>query len=212
MYMHHSQKNTIRCGHELVICSHTFSIRAHMLSQSCSRPNVSVEWDASCCCDSCAGRTSLTGSSADHRNQTGSILRPSRPSSVTASNCSRQKGGGSAPRTHTHSPAEARTHGSIERLETLHWGCFVFVSLDLNATLPGILKMWTQVGKLVLLHLLLMELHCAKGKRPLTLHLHCRARARVCMYDRCNNVPLWDFTFMRPFSPGSSHVSAILLT
>lgn len=34
---------------------------------------------------------------------------------------------------------------------------------------PGVAKMWTEVGKLLLFHLLLTELHCAKGKVALCL-------------------------------------------
>lgn len=43
------------------------------------------------------------------------------------------------------------------------------------------LKMWTEVGKLVLLHLLLTELHCAKGKTLVSPSHHRRKRFR----DRC---------------------------
>ena len=58
--------------------------------------------------------------------------------------------------------AYTHTHGASERLGILH--CF-FTCMNRNRRPPRDLKMWTEVGKLVLLHLLLMELHCAKGKR-----------------------------------------------
>lgn len=58
--------------------------------------------------------------------------------------------------------------------------------------------MWAEVGKLVLLHLFLVELHSAKGKTfsgQLSVHVH--RKAEPALKDLCvsgSSVSLWRLT------------------
>lgn len=74
-----------------------------------------------------------------------------------------------ADRTRSHTPEQTRRvqHTATDRgsFSVFCFGLF-FPHLHEHNREPPLqgLKMWTEVGKLVLLHLLLTELHCAKGK------------------------------------------------
>lgn len=103
------------------------------------------------------------------------------PISVTYSNRSRgsgrQRGGKAQSRgsshefearrvEHTHTHARVRTH----ILGAAQFGDLTAsFSPACTSVTPGVAKMWTEVGKLLLFHLLLTELHCAKGKVALCL-------------------------------------------
>lgn len=76
---------------------------------------------------------------------------------------------------------ERNTQSESQIVGILQW--LFFHLHEHNRRPPQDLKMWTEVGKLVLLHLLLMELHCAKGK-PLV-----SARRWICIASR--TATLW---------------------
>lgn len=85
------------------------------------------------------------------------------PISVTYSNCGRGRGRESAEphtRLHTHTPERSHRGKSTDRVRAR--GSFGVFALAWPQPVP---KMWTEVGRLVLLQLFLTELRCADGKR-----------------------------------------------
>ncbi|KAM7388140.1 hypothetical protein PAMP_024339 [Pampus punctatissimus] len=80
----------------------------------------------------------------------------------------------------TQSPAEAERSTYSE--SQIGDPSVLFHLHEHNRRPPQDLKMWTEVGKLVLLHLLLMELHCAKGTHT---ESECETGQFQCKNGRC---------------------------